>query len=110
MKSSSGFMEGKSTSALRPEIHLHLLTLKDIVFLDFTKALDSVPHERLPLKLNGYGIEGNLLYWFRNFLANRQQRVIVRVPPPHGLCQTWSSLGKNSWSYPIPHLCERYIV
>ena len=50
----------------------------DVVFLDFTKAFDSVPHERLLLKLKGYGIEGNLLKWFRNFLTNRQQRVVVR--------------------------------
>ena len=53
-------------------------TPTDVVFLDFTKAFDSVPHERLLLKLKGYGIEGNLLKWFRNFLTNRQQRVVVR--------------------------------
>ena len=59
-------------------------TPTDIVFLDFTKAFDSVPHERLLLKLKGYGIEGNLL---QNFLTNRQHRVVVR-----GTISSWSSV------------------
>ena len=41
-------------------------------------AFDSVPHERLLLKLNRYGIDGELHLWFRNFLTNRIQRVLIR--------------------------------
>ena len=33
----------------------------DAVYLDFAKAFDSVPHQRLLNKLHGYGIEGKLL-------------------------------------------------
>lgn len=47
-------------------------------FLDLSKAFDSVPHERLLLKLNRYGIDGQLHLWFRNFLTNRKQRVLIR--------------------------------
>ena len=79
-----GFLEGKSTVTQLLTCYndwassRNKSTPTDVVFLDFTKAFDSVPHERLLLKLKGYGIEGNLLHWFRNFLTNRQQRVVVR--------------------------------
>jgi hypothetical protein len=49
----------------------------DVVFLDFAKAFDSVPHERLLYKLEQYGIAGSLLTWFRDFLVGRQQRVVA---------------------------------
>ena len=49
----------------------------DTVYLDFRKAFDSVPHKRLIKKLEGYGIKGILLEWFKNFLNGRQQRVVI---------------------------------
>ena len=35
----------------------------DVILLDFTKTFDSVPHQRLLVKLTGYGISGNLVSW-----------------------------------------------
>lgn len=49
----------------------------DVVYLDFRKAFDSVPHERLLEKLKGYGITGNVISWVRAFLTGRIQRVKV---------------------------------
>ena len=49
----------------------------DLLFLDFAKAFDKVPHNRLILKLKGYGISGKLLDWIRAFLSNRKQRVVL---------------------------------
>ena len=49
----------------------------DVVYLDFKKAFDSVPHTRLLQKLKAYGIDGNLLIWIQHFLLGRKQRVIV---------------------------------
>ena len=40
----------------------------DIVYLDFCKAFDSVPHIRLLTKLKAYGISGCLLDWIQDFL------------------------------------------
>ncbi len=47
------------------------------IFIDFSKAFDSVPHERLLLKLHNIGIRGTLLQWIKAFLLERQQRVLV---------------------------------
>ena len=49
----------------------------DVVYLDFSKAFDSVPHKRLLVKLQAYGIKGKLLNWIQAFLTNRKQQVIV---------------------------------
>ena len=49
----------------------------DAVYLDFRKAFDTVPHERLLNKLNGYGIHGDLLKWVRDFLFDRKQYVTI---------------------------------
>ena len=49
----------------------------DVIYLDFKKAFDSVPHERLLIKLKSYGITGNLFYWVRDFLKGRSQYVKV---------------------------------
>ena len=49
----------------------------DAILLDFSKAFDRVPHERLLLKLHHYGIRGQLLAWIRDFLSERTQQVIL---------------------------------
>ena len=43
----------------------------DVIFLDFEKAFDSVPHDRLLLKQERFGITGSLLSWLSNFLQGR---------------------------------------
>lgn len=49
----------------------------DILYLDFSKAFDRVPHKRLLFKLENLGICGDLLLWIRAFLSNRTFRVRV---------------------------------
>ena len=49
----------------------------DILVMDFAKAFDRVCHSLLVHKLSHYGIVGQVNTWIRNFLANRQQVVVV---------------------------------
>ena len=49
----------------------------DIVILDFFKAFDRVPHQRLQEKLNHYTIRGQTHGWIKSFLSGRTQQVIV---------------------------------
>ncbi|XP_071500419.1 uncharacterized protein [Diadema antillarum] len=55
----------------------------DAVLLDFSKAFDKVPHERLLRKLALYGIQGNLLRWIRAFLQDRKQEVVLEGTNSH---------------------------
>jgi hypothetical protein len=49
----------------------------DVVYCDFKKAFDTVPHARLIHKLEQYGIKGEFKDWIKDFLSNRKQCVIV---------------------------------
>ena len=49
----------------------------DVIYLDFKKAFDTVPHKRLISKLEGYGIDGNVLNIIQDFLSDRSQNVVV---------------------------------
>ena len=61
--------------------------LVDAVYLDFAKAFDSVPHQRLIAKIESYGIKSKVLNWIRDFLIGRQQRVSVK-----GMYSDWSNV------------------
>ena len=55
------------------------------VFLDLSKAFDRVLHEGLLYKLECNGIHGKLLALIQNYLANRNQRVVL-----NGKCSKWA--------------------
>jgi len=88
-----GFVSGRSTSS-------QLLTAMDewtkmldndstvdVILLDFKKAFDSVPHRRLLLKTESFGITGKLLSWIESFLSGRRQRVVV-----NGATSSWEDV------------------
>ena len=49
----------------------------DVVYMNYMKAFDTVPHGRLLIKLSAYGLKGKILGWIRDFLRSRKQRVVV---------------------------------
>ena len=59
----------------------------DIVFLDFAKAFDKVPHKRLILKMRNHGIQGKLLDWISEWLKDRKQKVGIR-----GVLSDWAEV------------------
>ena len=78
-----GFVTGKScmtnlietiddwTQALEEDSSL------DAIYMDFKKAFDTVPHQRLLRKIQATGIQGQTLKWIEAFLENRTQKVVV---------------------------------
>jgi len=49
----------------------------DVIYTDFAKASDTVPHQRLLLKIKTYNIDTDLLLWITDFLCNRKQCVVL---------------------------------
>ena len=80
----SGFKPGDSTvNQLTFLYHTFCEALdnkKDVkvVFCDISKAFDRVWHDGLLFKMKKFGINGNILKWFKDYLYDRHQRVIIR--------------------------------
>ena len=78
-----GFMQRKSctTNLL---VFLEKLTTEvdlgnnlDVVYLDFAKAFDKVPHRRLMEKMQAHHIRGNVHRWIERWLEGRSQRTVL---------------------------------
>ena len=48
----------------------------DLILMDFAKAFDTVPYQRLLYKLQWYGVWGNIYRWIQSFLCERTQKVV----------------------------------
>ena len=59
----------------------------DVVYLEFQKAFDKVPHQRLLLKLKVHGIGNDVINWIKEWITHRRQKVIV-----DGEISNWKSV------------------
>ena len=59
----------------------------DIIYVDFQKAFDKVPHQRLLPKLKAHGIGDSITDWIEQWLTDRRQRVVV-----DGEVSNWKSV------------------
>ena len=67
----------------------------DIFYLDFAKAFDKVPRERLLQKMETKGISGKVLKWVGNWLSGRTQAVKVGCSKS-GNCEVKSGVPQGS--------------
>ena len=51
----------------------------DIIYTDFSKAFDSVPHKRLLAKIESYGIKGDILNWIKSFFSGSSNMLKSKV-------------------------------
>ena len=78
-----GFLPGRScqsnlwimVNCLTKAIDRGMIT--DVIYLDFAKVFDSVPHNKPIYNLSKHGITGNFLRWISDFLSKRRQCVSV---------------------------------
>ena len=94
--SQHGFMRHKSTTTNLLEF-LETMTSEqdqglsmDVIYLDFAKAFDKVPHRRLLEKFRAHSIQGKVLNWIENWLADRKQRTVL-----NGAESEWSDVGSG---------------
>ena len=108
-----GFMKGRSCTSQLIRVYHDIGVILDkggqvdIIFLDFSKAFDSVPHHLLLKKLSHqYGISDSLLSWFTSYLDSRKQRVLI-----DGVNSKWASVtsGVPQGSIIGPQLFLSYI-
>lgn len=59
----------------------------DILYLDFSKAFDKVPRQRLLEKMKAHSIQGPLIKWFEAWLTGRRQRTVL-----NGKFSDWSDV------------------
>ena len=85
-----GFTTGKSVNTnllealnIWSEALMHNIPV-DIIYLDYAKAFDTVPHQRLLKQVESFRIKDKALVWITAFLDDRRQKVSV-----HGEQSNW---------------------
>ena len=79
----SGFIPGDSTVNQLTYLYNTFCHALDsgkevhVVFCDISKAFDRIWHTGLSHKLRSAGVTGKILDWFKSYLTDRQQKVVL---------------------------------
>ena len=80
----------------------HLL---DVIYLDYRKAFNRVPHQRLLKKLHAYRIRGNILQWINALIIGKtHQQTKVTLGRSH----QWNITRKCVRTDSVPNIHERF--
>ena len=66
------------------------------VFIDLSKAFDTVDHKILLSKLEIYGRKGNMFKWFESYLTNRKQYIPIDKETKTALLDVTYGVPKGS--------------
>ena len=78
----------------------------NMLILDFSKAFDTVAHNRLLLELNYYGIRGTNLTWIQSWLTNRTQQVLLEGKSSRKTRQIGCPPGHSLGPPLLPSVCK----
>jgi len=103
--SQHGFMKGRSCLINLISCYDQVTRLVDerkvvdIVYLDFSKAFDTIPHSILLEKLAAHGLDGCTLHWIKNWLNGRVQSggewSEIQLVASHKWCSPELSFGSS---------------
>ena len=87
-----GFFSGRSCNTQLLEVYhkrgeFLAKGFQTVIYLDFIKAFDSVPHSLLIHKLKTFGFNGDLLSWLKSYLTGRKQQLVIE-----GAKSSWLSV------------------
>ncbi|PKU42732.1 rna-directed dna polymerase from mobile element jockey-like [Limosa lapponica baueri] len=88
--SQHGFMKGRSCQTNLISFYNKMIRLLDegkavdIIYLDFQKAFDTVPHRILVGKLAAHGLGEHTICWIKHWLTGRSPRVVL-----NGVKSSW---------------------
>lgn len=102
----SGFRKGFSTTSALADVSQNILSALDkndaavLILLDFSKAFDTLDHELLCAKLSFYGFDKIAVDFFKSYLTNRSQTVLLNEELSN-ICPITSGVPQGSVLGPV---------